>query len=350
MLMLSLLSLLSATSFSAAVAAATDLDSAVTLQAIPQATALAQRIDSLIDDSSALDIADVRSSEVGARFRPLPPTTATGLDQRPHWYRLRLRQHTPSGAWVLALPGSPTAPSLSFYGPYDESGIARAPPVFDTPAAQPLRFLGQERSSFLIAPPGPGTYTVYLRAQAMLPQRHAWTLSDIDTFARQTADTRLLNGACYGLLFGLMVYALVMLRTFRDPIYLYFLFSIVWALWTLVLLGGHLPGSWVTALPQSAECLLLATLALWIAFGLLFGARYLNMRRHVPRLAAVVFALAAATGAAAIAIVAAGWSALAVALCRSGRRRWTGPASVWLAADGWAGLTASRADTCFHRA
>lgn len=58
---------------------------------------------------------------------------------------------------------------------------------------------------------------------------------------------------------------------------------------------------------QSAERHLLATLALWIAFGLLLGARYLNVRRHVPRLAAIVLATATATGAVAILIIRAGW-------------------------------------------
>ncbi|MEO8248297.1 MAG: diguanylate cyclase [Burkholderiales bacterium] len=106
------------------------------------------------------------------------------------------------------------------------------------------------------------------------------------------ADPRLLDGMCYGVFFGLMTYALLMLLTFRDRVHVFFLLAACWSLLTIAILNGHYSAWMAGGTDGVAERIAGAVVALWVTFGALFGYRYMYMKRDAPVIGWVLLAVA----------------------------------------------------------
>ncbi|MEO8248295.1 MAG: diguanylate cyclase [Burkholderiales bacterium] len=254
---------------------------------------LAGKIGVLVDESGKLGIEQIRSPEVEQRFKVEPGPVEVGFDEAPRWFKIRFRQDARIGEWLLAM-ASRNVSDMQFFGPFDESaGRALAQPVV-TGTSHPYatRYLGHERFSFRIQLPEPGVFTVYLRLKSEFPQTYTPSVWELSTFAEVQQDGRLIDGISYGVIFGLMLYALLMFLTFRDRIYLFFLVAAFWALATLAMLNGHVARYLFPNVPAIAERISIVVPALWVTFTMLFGRRFLYMRRYAPVIGWIALALA----------------------------------------------------------
>ena len=73
-------------------------------------------------------IDDVRAAATDARFGPPPRMPLRGATPAYHWFKVVLEQRAASGDWVLATQTT-SLQDVRFYGPFDASGTALAPPV-----------------------------------------------------------------------------------------------------------------------------------------------------------------------------------------------------------------------------
>ena len=233
----------------------------------------------LADDSGTLTLDEVRQPAHAARFRPVASTQLHGNNTRPQWFKVVLEQRGQTGDWVLATQTT-ALKDVRFFGPFDASGQALAPPVH-TGLSQPFatRPLGSERYLLRLQLPGPGTYTVYVRLQSETPPALGLSVWDTAEYLQWRQHKRLFDGICYGILLALLVYNLVLAGVFRDPVYGFYIGQCTFALLTLASFNGHaahyLWGQW----PWWQERGNVVLPGLWLIFGVLFARSFLDTRQ-----------------------------------------------------------------------
>ncbi len=245
----------------------------------------------LADDSSTLTLDQVREPANAARFTTVPPTQRHGDSAQTYWFKVVLEQRAkPYADWVLATQTT-ALKDVRFYGPFDATGQALAPPVH-TGLSQPFstRPLGSERYLMHLHLPGPGTYTVYVRMFAETTPLVGLSVWDTAEYLQWRQHKRLFDGICYGILLALLVYNLALAGIFRDPTYGYYIGQCAFALLTLASFNGHaahyLWGEW----PWWQERGNVVLPSLWLVFGTLFARSFLNTRQ-VPWLDRLVLAV-----------------------------------------------------------
>lgn len=254
----------------------------IALEALPEGLALGKtgRLQWLLDDGGTLTLDGVRMPAQGARFLPAPyPHHRGGPNgSHAHWFKMELEQHTGAGDWVLATQTT-ALKDVRFYGPFDSSSQAMAPPVH-TGLSQPFatRPLGSERYLMRLQLPGPGTYTVYARLVGETSPILGLTVWDTAEYLQWRQHKRMFDGICYGILLALLVYNLALAGTFRDTTYGYYIGQCAFALLSLASFNGHaahyLWGDW----PWWQERANVVLPSLWLLFGALFARRFLETR------------------------------------------------------------------------
>lgn len=245
----------------------------------------------LADDSGTLTLDEIMDPAHESRFQPAPHMLRHGESARPYWFKVQLEQRAETGDWVLATQTT-ALKDVRFYGPFDATGRALAPPVH-TGLSQPFatRPLGSERYLMRLQLPGPGTYTVYARLvgeTAPLLRLSAW---DTAEYLQWRQHKRLFDGICYGILIALLVYNLMLVGIFRDATYGFYIGQCAFALLTLASFNGHaahyLWGHW----PWWQERGNVVLPGLWLIFGTLFARSFLDTRR-LPGLDRLLLSLA----------------------------------------------------------
>ena len=253
----------------------------------------------LADATDTLDIHAVRAPDHAARFvaAPHPPRPADRL--QPYWFKVELEQHTGTGDWVLTTQTT-SLQEVNFYGPFDASGRALAPPV-RTGLSQPFstRPLGSERYLARLQLPGPGQYTVYVHMVGGTASNLDLSVWDTVQYLQWRQHKRLFDGICYGILLAMLAYNLALAGIFRDRTYGMYIGQCAFALLTLASYNGHaasyLWGDW----PWWQERAHVVLPSLWMVFALLFACSFLETRQRSPRFNALLCgtaALAAVTG------------------------------------------------------
>lgn len=234
----------------------------------------------LADDSGALTLDDVLEPANAARFKTVPPTQQHGDSAQTYWFKVELEQRSaPDADWVLATQTT-ALKDVRFYGPFDTTGQALAPPIH-TGLSQPFatRPLGSERYLMRLHLPGPGTYTVYVRMFTETTPLVGLSVWDTAEYLQWRQHKRLFDGICYGILLALLVYNLALAGIFRDPTYGFYIGQCAFALLTLASFNGHaahyLWGQW----PWWQERGNVVLPSLWLVFGTLFARSFLDTRR-----------------------------------------------------------------------
>ncbi|APW37095.1 hypothetical protein RD110_07720 [Rhodoferax koreense] len=282
----------------------------VTLDAAPGGTSLVGRIGYLEDVQGSMSIADIRNTSLDDRFAvPSSVVQQSGLDAHARWFKVRLHQAGSNGNWLIDSSNS-ILQHFSVYGPYDVNGTALAPPRLGdlaVPSAQPA--LDGDRAMYRFHLAQPGEYTLYLRAVSDLPQYYQWSVWDAVQFGQAEQGLSMYNGICYGLLLGMLIYNLMLLAVFREPLYGYHFLACLFAIVTIAALNGHL-GRYLLADARAwVPTVVLAAPPLWIAFAALFCRSFLELPRYAPRLARSLLAFMPLCG-------------LAVLLALLGPTRW----------------------------
>ena len=242
----------------------------------------------LADATPTLTIDDVRASGNADRFvvAPYPPRPADRL--QPHWFKVQLEHRTGTGDWVLATQTT-ALQEVHFHGPFDASGRALAPPVH-TGMSQPFstRPLGSERYLARLQLPEPGPYTVYVHMVGGTASNLDLSVWDTMEYLQWRQHKRLFDGICYGILLAMLAYNLALACIFRNRTYGMYIGQCAFALLTLASYNGHaasyLWGDW----PWWQERAHVVLPSLWIVFAILFARSFLETRRHLPRLDALL--------------------------------------------------------------
>ncbi|WP_234383725.1 sensor domain-containing diguanylate cyclase [Paracidovorax avenae] len=264
---------------------------------------LVPHMEVLEDPGRRLGIGDVLAPENAARFvHPDDPLRGAEAD-RVLWFRVQLRLADPGDAqreWLLVVPTVSTH-ELRFYGPYGPDGRALAPPVV-TGMRHPwaTRPAGSEQMAWRFRLPDAQTYTAYFRVESTFARFYAVTAWDLADYLQATQDKRMFDGACYGLLLGLLAFSLAMLLVFREGIYAWYSLSCACALLALAGLNGHTLRYPFAHWPAAAGLFYTLAPPLWAMSKLLFGRSLLRLSRYAPRIDRLVLALVAVLGAATV--------------------------------------------------
>ena len=270
----------------------------LTLQRTPDGQPLAGRLGFLMDPGASLRPEDVASDAMQGAFRYPPDILRSSADQGVWWLRFTVSaSETPGteagqGRWLVALPTVATC-DLRLYGPFDAKGAELSPPVV-TGAAYPYtsRPLGSERMVLPFQLPGPGTYRFFIRADSSVGQVYALRIWKPAEYLVSLEAKRLFDGICYGVLAGMLIYNLLLLLTFRERIYAYYLLNCAAALLTIAGFNGHLAHYLLPDWPGATLWLFSAAPVLWIVFAVQFGRSFLALAAHAPMANTVLRALA----------------------------------------------------------
>ncbi|KTT23005.1 diguanylate cyclase [Pseudacidovorax intermedius] len=264
---------------------------------------LAWHLQVLEDSSRQLGIDDVRSPEWQSRFTlPAEPLRGREAD-RVLWFKFQLRLADPADApqeWLLVVPTVSTH-DIRFFGPFAPDGRALAEPVV-TGMRHPwaTRPASAEQMSWRFQLPDAQPYTVYVRVDstfARIYDMRVWRTAD---YLESTQDKRMFDGVSYGIMFGLLVYGLVLLLVFGEAIYVYYLLSCLCALGAIAGFNGHTLRYPFAHWPAAAGAMYTLMPALWVICKLQFGRRLLNLRYFAPWLDRLVVGLSFVLGAAAV--------------------------------------------------
>lgn len=264
---------------------------------------LVPHMEVLEDPGRRLGIGDVLAPGNAAHFvHPDDPLRGAEAD-RVLWFRVQLRLADPADAqreWLLVVPTVSTH-ELRFYGPYDPDGRALAPPVV-TGMRHPwsTRPAGSEQMAWRFRLQDAQTYTAYFRVESTFARFYAATAWDLADYLQATQDKRMFDGACYGLLLGLLAFSLAMLAVFREGIYAWYSLSCACALLALASLNGHTLRYPFAHWPAAAGLFYTLAPPLWAMSKLLFGRSLLRLSHYAPRIDRLVLALVAALGAATV--------------------------------------------------
>ncbi|MFD1839456.1 diguanylate cyclase (GGDEF) domain-containing protein [Paracidovorax cattleyae] len=264
---------------------------------------LVPHMEVLEDPGRRLGIGDILSPGNAARFvHPDDPLRGAESD-RVLWFRVQLRLADPADAqreWLLVVPTISTH-ELRFYGPCGPDGRALAPPVV-TGMRHPwaTRPAGSEQMAWRFRLPDAQTYTAYFRVESTFARFYAVTAWDLADYLQSTQDKRMFDGACYGLLLGLLAFSLAMLLVFREGIYAWYSLSCACALLALASLNGHTLRYPFAHSPAAAGLFYTLAPPLWAMSKLLFGRSLLRLSHYAPRIDRLVLALVAVLGAATV--------------------------------------------------
>lgn len=233
----------------------------------------------LPDNKGTLTIDDLRDPAQDAHLRPPPRASQRGAAPAYHWFKVVLKQRAASGDWVLAAQTT-ALKDVRFYGPFDATGKALAPPVH-TGLSQPFdtRPLGSERYLMRLQTPGPGTYTVYARLFSEIAPSFDLAVWDTAEYLQWRQHKRLFDGICYGILIALLVYNLALAGIFRDATYTFYIGQCAFALLTLATFNGHAAHYLWGSLPWWQERSYLVLPSLWLLFSALFTRSFLETRQ-----------------------------------------------------------------------
>ncbi|QHJ01676.1 diguanylate cyclase [Xylophilus rhododendri] len=243
------------------------------------------------DESRSLGIADVLKPANQARFAyPDAPLRGRESD-RVLWFRLQVHlsdQASTGREWLLVVPTVSTH-ELSFYGPYDSQGRALAEPVV-TGMSHPwsTRPASSEQMAWRLRLPDTQTYTLYFRVDSTFARIYDVRIWRTVRYLEDTQDERIFDGLSYGMLLGLVVYALVLLTIFREGIYGWYLASVVCALLALAGFNGHSLRYLFPHWPQAAWFCYMAMPPAWVFCKLQFGRRLLRLHHFAPWLEHIV--------------------------------------------------------------
>lgn len=255
---------------------------AVLLETRAEGQSLAGQVAYFVDEGGQLQIDEVRSAEMAARFAT--PDTPPALAGSPHpvWFALRFRQETPQGDWVVSLPAT-AIQDLRFYGPFDASGRAVQAPVV-TGSWQPFetRPLSSEFMSVRMRLPAAGEYTLYVRALSLTGRVYDFRVAEMADFLVNAQNKRIFDGLCYGVILAMLVYNLVLLLVFRDRTYALYVVSGAFAVLSLASFNGHVAHYLLPQFPRLSDRLNVVFPAMWILTGALFAYSFLDLRRLAP--------------------------------------------------------------------
>lgn len=275
---------------------------AMPLQRTPGGLPLVQRLQLFEDTTRALDIEQVRTPAQDARFA-LPDDPLTGKEsERVLWFKATVQLTDPRDTqreWLMVVPTVSTL-ELRFYGPYGPDGRAIATPVV-TGMHHPwsTRPAASEQMAWRFTLPDLQPYTVYFRVDSTFARVYDVRIWDAADYLQSTQDKRMFDGVSYGILIGLIVYALVLLTVFGEKIYIFYMLSCVCALLAIAGFNGHTIRYPFANWPAAAGFFYTLAPALWTICKLQFGRQLLRLRHFAPRLDRIVqgmtVALAVAT-------------------------------------------------------
>jgi len=261
------------------------------LQALPGGQPLASKLQYFEDAGRALAIADVLGARQQARFALADDPLVGKEADRVLWFKLTLQLDRPQDAgreWALVVPTVSTH-DLQFYGPFDRNRRAIAPPV-TTGMRHPwsTRPLSSEQMAWRFQLPDQQPYTVYFRVDSTFARIYDVRAWDPVDYLQATQDKRMFDGISYGVLLGLVVFGLVLLLVFGEPLHLYYLLSCACALLAIAGFNGHTLRYPFADWPAAASAAYTVAPGLWAICKLQFGRHLLRLQHYAPRLDAVV--------------------------------------------------------------
>ena len=261
------------------------------LQALPEGQPLARKLQYFEDAGRALRIADVLGAQQQARFALADDPLVGKEADRVLWFKLTLQLDRPQDAgreWALVVPTVSTH-DLQFYGPFDRNQRAIAPPVTTGMRhAWHTRPLSSEQMAWRFRLPDMQPYTVYFRVDSTFARIYDVRAWDPVDYLQATQDKRMFDGISYGVLLGLVVFGLVLLLVFGEPLHLYYLLSCACALLAIAGFNGHTLRYPFADWPAAASAAYTVAPGLWAICKLQFGRHLLRLQHYAPRLDAVV--------------------------------------------------------------
>ncbi len=265
-----------------------------------QGLPLSGHIGVLADPDAVLGVEDLLAPKAQAALRYPTEAFRSRAGQGVLWMQFSL--HVPAiptasdaptddGRWLLAVP-SVAARDVRLYGPFDANGRELSLPVVtggDHPYAD--RPLESERMVLPFHVPGPGLYRFVLRADALATQVYALRIWKPIDYLLAKQGKRMFDGICYGVVLAMLVYNLLLLLSFRERVYAYYLLNCAAALLTIAGYNGHVARYMLPDSPQIAQWLYSAAPVLWLVFAMQFGRHFLALRQHAPRIDAAVLSL-----------------------------------------------------------
>lgn len=234
------------------------------------------RVEILEDPEKSLTLAEVRSPEVAARFRPAPARGVNlGYRDSVVWIRFRTDARDATGPWLLEV-GYPVLDRVELHAPRYGGPLVSGDQV---PRSQKVH-LDRHLVFPLLATSGEDVF--YLRVDnggAMNVPLKIW---DRDSFAEGRRDESFVLGAYFGLLAAMVLYNLILFAIVRDNAYAAYCIY-VGALGAVIAVDNGYGGLYVWPdSPAFAHWIQLSVAPLASAMAAWFTRLYLDTPRQVP--------------------------------------------------------------------
>jgi diguanylate cyclase (GGDEF)-like protein len=247
-------------------------------------SSLAEHSEYYIERGEPLTLQEIRTQKIQRQFVSSPRPLFVPAGSRGVWMAVHLRQTSFDGNWVVSLPYT-SLKRVSFYGPIYETGREMAEPIhtgslapFDT------RPLSSEMFSMDVPLELPGEYTVYIRTEADIDRTYELEIWDHKSYFSEINNRAVINGFCYGIIFGLLVYNCALAFVFKDHSYTLYVLSGAFAFLSLLAINGHLAKILLPDSPLIAYRMYAVFPALWLATAAAFAGKFLDLKKHTPTL------------------------------------------------------------------
>ncbi len=238
---------------------------------------LAGMVSSLRDDTGQLDLAQVSSPAMAARFKPAPPDLRFGATAGAIWLRIELdRTGEASDDWLLEV----VAPQLDYIALYDAAtGEVRQ-------AGDHLPIAGNDVNYrvpvFALTLPEGQVATYYLRLAGVEPVTVPMFLWRPVAFFETRLGESLVYGAFYGLIAVMTAYGLCLALMIRDKIYAAFALDIVAVALLVAAFNGHVHQLGLSDQPLFADRFAGMAIIVQSLAGMIFAVLLLDLRRALP--------------------------------------------------------------------
>lgn len=252
-------------------------------------TDLGPYLEQLEDPSGAMTLADIRSPQAQARFRPNAfRSIHIGHTCSAWWFRFKLRRsaslNTPSflefnkpgiGDIDLYIPqAAPTGGRTGTHWILKQTGFDRSLTSRDIPFRS---FILRLPDSFV------ESEFFYLRIQSVMSINLQVTARSAENLMKHVGWDSLGFGLIYGVLIAMIIYNLCLLVFLKDRVYFYYILYMTGMLLHILFGYGHM-AAWVdipSPIQQTLFWIAVGNTWLW---GIIFSRFFLETKRHTPRL------------------------------------------------------------------
>lgn len=238
----------------------------------------------LEDASRALQLSDVRSAEMAARFRYQESPSASfalGFTRSAYWFRLELGNASDQSLTRLLVVDNPRISLVDAYVPDGQGGYRAWFTGADRP--QSGKVYNNRNFVFPLHLPAHTQQVVYLRVESSIGLHvplQLWTADALRSYEREDDMAR---AGYMGIAVAMLLFNLMLFIALRDRLYLLYVTFVLITASALTIKNGMAPDWTLLGLPLNSNVVYYSAVSLTLSAMLLFMRGMLQTARLLPR-------------------------------------------------------------------